>query len=298
VIFPPLLGAIFILFAACCTAGSRGRRALGIALALTALLPPWLVPPEHPLVRAGSALVAFTGVMRVIDLYRGQWPLRERLGHVVSVVDTRRLVRAPPRLDARALLAGLAWLLVAVASYRVLRAPVSLGGASFWLERWGCGLAIIYAGVAALYPLLAVAYGAIGFVTPPLHVAPVMSRSVQELWGERWARPISAWLGETFFRPYARRRRPLGGALVAFAASATFHAYVTWVALGLVNGLAMAGCMFAYFVVQAVVMAIERTIGARRWSPRAGHAWTVGCMLATAPLFLEPAVRVLGMPAR
>src|SRR5208283_4978528 len=119
----------------------------------------------------------------------GRWPLPARLGHVVSLVDTRRLVRAPPRLEARALLVGLAWLLVAVGSYRALRAPVLLGGATFWLERWGWGLAIIYAAVAALYPLMAVAYAAIGFVTPPLHVAPVMSRSVQELWGERWARP-------------------------------------------------------------------------------------------------------------
>jgi hypothetical protein len=116
---------------------------------------------------------------------------------------------------------------------------------------------------------------------------------VQELWGQRWARPVSRWLGEHVFRPLARRRRPGLGALLAFAGSAAFHAYGAWVGLGLVEGLPMAACVLAYFLVQAVIIAMERWLGVRRWPPWAGHAWTVGWMVVTAPLFVEPAAQVV-----
>jgi len=43
----------------------------------------------------------------------------------------------------------------------------------------------------AVQRLAVAAYRALGFVTPPLHVLPRASLSVGELWGKRWARPIS-----------------------------------------------------------------------------------------------------------
>ena len=130
----------------------------------------------------------------------------------------------------------------------------------------------VYAAVAGLYRFLFVLYGALGFDTPPLHVMPVRARTVQELWGERWARPISEWLAATFFRPWARRRRPLVGVLLSFVVSAAFHAYAIWVGLGFFAGLTMTAWTFAYFVAQAVVMSIEQRLGVRRWPTAAGHA--------------------------
>jgi hypothetical protein len=285
------------LLAACVATGTRAQRIVGMLLGSSALFLPALIPAEHPIVRGGAALTAFAGFMRVMDLHRGEWSVRERLAHASSLVDTRRLVWRGPRLDARALLEGLAWVGVVVIAYDALRASISLEVPAVWFARWGSSLVMVYAGVCAGYRFVAAIYAAIGFRTPALHEAPILSRSVQELWGERWARPVSTWLAETFFKPLARKRRPLAGALAAFLASAAFHAYAIWIALGFANGLAMASWMFGYFVVQAVVMALERSLGVRRWGARAGHVWTVSWMVATAPLFLEPAVRVLGFPA-
>jgi len=288
----PLLGSFVALLATWCTAGSRARRRAGVALGVAALLPPWLIPAHAALFRAVCALVAFTNVMRVVDLAEVDWPLLRRVLHVISVVDSRRLVRRAPRFDARAALALVGWVaLAAVALEAVARAPRS--GEGHWFARWLAGVVAVYAAVSALYRFLRLLYAALGFDTPPLHQAPVRARSVQELWGERWARPISDWLGATFFRPWARRRRPLVGVLLAFAVSAAFHAYAIWVGLGFFAGAAMAAWTFAYFVAQALVMALEQRLGVRRWPRVAGHVWTVAWMLALAPMFIEPILRLL-----
>ena len=224
----------------------------------------------------------------------GSGALKARLVHVLSVVDTRSLVAAPGKLDARAVGQAFLWLTVSLAAYRALPLASPQGEVLLWVLRWVCALVIVYAGVSAGYLLAHVAYAAAGFSTPVLHASPALSRSVQELWGQRWARPVSMWLTETFMRPYARKRRAVTGVLLAFAASGALHAYSVWVALGFLNGLAMAAWMLAYFVTQAGVVALERVLGVRRWRPWAGHTWTVVWMLSTSPLFLEPLVRVLG----
>jgi len=294
---PPLVALCLIYFAASIATGSRARRDFAVLVALSSVLHPWFLPRDLPLLRGCAALVAFVGTMRVIDLRRGEWTLRDRMLHIASVVDTRRLVKATPTFHGRGVAVGLAWLVVAFAGFGGLEAMSSASAGPFWLARWGATL-VVYGGVSAGYALIEVAYAALGFTTPSLHNAPLSSRTVQELWGERWAKPVSLWLGETFFRPFARRRRPATGALAAFTVSAGFHAYGVWVALGVVTGLPMTAWMFAFFVAQALVMAVERRLGVKKWAPWAGHLWTVTLMLATAPMFLEPTARILGMEPR
>ncbi len=270
-----------------CTSGSRARRRVGVALGIAALLPPWLLPSQPALLRAICALVAFINVMRVVDLAEVDWPFGRRVLHVISVVDSRRLVRRAPRFEGRAALALLGWAaLIAMALEAVTHTPH---------VRWGLGVIAVYAAVAGLYRFIFVFYSALGVGTPPLHIAPARSRTVQELWGERWARPISDWLAATFFRPLARRRHPLVGVFLAFFVSAAFHAYAIWVGLGFFAGAAMAAWTFAYFVAQALVMLAEQALGARKWPSAAGHAWTVMWMLALSPMFVEPVLRVLGL---
>jgi len=86
---------------------------------------------------------------------------------------------------------------------------------------------------------------------------------VQEFWGRRWNLTVSAWLAETFFRPLARRGKPLLGVFVAFFVSAMLHAYICEAAMG----LGMAAMMLAYFGVQGAIVGIELLLGVARWGP-------------------------------
>ncbi len=289
------LAGLVLLVAAATTTGSRRQRTLGVVLALASLLVAWLLPPEPARVRGVLALVTSVCTMRVVDLHRGTWSFRARVAHTFSVVDTRLLTRARSRLDVAALGTTLGWLATALAAGRGLDALYAAGAES-WPARWAIGVVLVYAAIAALYGALAVGYHGAGWDTPPLHVAPILARSVQEFWGERWARPISQWLGEVCFRPL-RRTRPRTGVLAAFAVSAAFHAYAVWVSFGFVGGRALTAATFAYFVLQGAVMTVERVARVRRWPAWGGHAWTVVWMLALAPLFVEPCLRVLGFPA-
>ena len=293
-ILVPLVASSITLIAAWCTTGSRARRAIGVAIAISAMLVPWLLPPRPALYRAILALVYFVNVMRIVDLAlsRAQWSFGRRALHVASVVDSRRIVRRAPRLEGAALAGFVGWQLLFAACLYVLLTRTPETGALHWIVRWSAGIIAIYAAVSGLYRFMVVVYGALGFECPPLHVMPARSRSVQELWGERWARPISDWLGATFFRPWARRRRPLVGVLLAFVVSAAFHAYAIWVGLGFFSGLTMMALTFGYFVAQAIVMSIEQAARVRRWSPAAGHVWTIAWMLALSPMFIEPALRL------
>src|SRR5262249_23617594 len=121
-------------------------------------------------------------------------------------------------------------------------------------------------------------------VPPVLHDDPILSRSVQEFWGERWNRIVSAWLAANCLWPLARRRRPLLGLAAAFAASALLHAYLTWAALALPSAMEMG----VFFLIQAVIVLFERRVGVPRWPGAAARAWTVATLLLTSPLFVGP----------
>jgi hypothetical protein len=82
------------------------------------------------------------------------------------------------------------------------------------------------------------------------------------------------------------------GLLLGFGVSAIGHAYPVFVALD----LPMAAMMLAFFLVQGVFVILETRLGVSRWSRPARRAWTVTIMIASSPLFVEPALRVLGCP--
>lgn len=264
-------------------------RAKPLALVLGAVAffgAPWLAGP-NVLLRGLLALHGFISLLRVVDNVRSReaWSGLRRLIHVVSFVDTRALRRAPRHVDFPALGRALLWAALAVAGSYVAHSPRQL-------VRWGAGLVLTYAVIEAGYAAAGAAYRALGFVAPRLHVWPLASLSVGELWGLRWARPVSGWLRDNCFRPLARRGHPMLGLLLGFAVSAVGHAYPVLVAIG----LPLAGMMFAFFVVQAVFVLIETRLGASRWPRPARRVWTVTIMLASSPLFVEPALRVLGYP--
>ena len=286
-----LMGPLVALLAQSALAGAAAllaHRAKSAALVLGAAVflgAPWLAGP-NALVRALCALVGGVALLRVVDLVRSRepWSAWRRVLHVVSFVDSRALRRAPPHLDVLALGRALLWAALAVIGFYVARSPGLV-------SRWGGGLVFAYAVVDAGYALTGAAYRALGFVAPRLHVWPLASLSVGELWGVRWARPVSAWLRETCFRPLARRGHPMLGLLLGFVASGVGHAYPMFVAI---DG-SMAAMMFAFFLVQGFVVIVEVRLGVIRWSRPARRAWTVTIMVASSPLFVEPALRVLGV---
>lgn len=247
---------------------------------------PWLAGPV-PLLRGLTALIGGIGLLRIIDLVRSKepWDARRRLFHVMTYVDSRTLRAAPRQIAFASLGRAILWAALAVLALEVAASPQRLA-------RWAGGLVFAYAAIEAGYQVIGATYRAIGFVTPPLHVLPIASLSVAELWGMRWARPISAWIRETCFNPLARRGHARIGVVLGFLASAVGHAYPIVVA----SSLAMAGIMFAFFVVQALFITAESALRTSRWPRWARRTWTITLMVASSPLFVEPALHLVLPP--
>lgn len=253
---------------------------------------PFFMPDAPPVLRFVLGLVAAMGCFRTLDLVRdrSERTLAFRLAHVLVVVDTRRLPRGPRTFDGRRAILGVAFGVIALAAFLAYRtlAPMTSGAIALAI-RWSGGLVFAYALTELAYALLTVGCRAAGFDVYELHRAPALARSVQEFWGERWNRTVSAWLAEHCMRPLARVRRAHLGVFVAFVASAILHAYLTLIAIG----VPMACVMLGYFLVQGLLVLVELRVGVTKWRPAAGHAWTIGVMVATSPMFIEPMLRVL-----
>lgn len=283
--FDPLRALLLqITLAGCAALLSRRAKIAAIVIALVGVFgAPWLAG-SSALARGGSTLLGFIGLIRVVDVVRTREPWSEwrRLLHVESFVDSRALQRAPMRLDVLAFGRALLWAGAAAIGLRVAQMPGLV-------PRWTGGAVFTYAVIEAGYAVAGATYRALGFLAPPLHVYPIASLSITELWGKRWAIPVSAWLRENCYRPLARRGRPRLGLLFGFVASGFGHAYPIFVAVG----LRMAGWMIAFFVVQGLAVVVEARLGVGRWPRMARRAWTVAIMLASSPLFVEPALQVL-----
>jgi hypothetical protein len=233
-------------------------------------------------------------VMRAVDLFRDRrsHPVAQRIWHMFSPADSRLLHHAPRSFDGRALGAAIAWLATSL---------VGLGGACLaaqapspasWLLRWMGGLLCAYGFVEALWSGTTGLYRLAGFTTPVLHDNPVASRSVRQLWGERWSRPVNIWIHANVFKPCVRRGFPRAGLVAGFLTSAVLHAYAIFVGIG----AGMALVMLAYFFVQGLLVLLERPLGVQRWSGVAAHAWVLTVMVLTSPLFVEPFLQCVGIP--
>jgi len=274
------------LAAAWITAGARLRRGSGFALGLLVLAPPWLAAP--PILRGIFCLLGALAVMRLVDLVREphELPVRARLWHVVSPADSRTLRPGPRTLDARGLGVALLWAATSLAALWLAARP-----GQGLAVRWAEGLVTVYGFVEALWGSVGVAYRLLGFEPPLLHANPVASRSIAKLWGARWSLPVSRWVDRNALRPLARRGWPQAGVAAAFLCSAIIHAYAALAGAG----LAMAGLMLGYFLLQGVLVLLERPLGVARWPRAAAHAWVLGVMVATSPLFVEPFLRAVGI---
>jgi hypothetical protein len=294
--FPFVLVMTLGLASTACAGLLAGRGPLRTAAALTLgiaiSLSPLLQAPDPPLFRFMLAMLGMLCVLRVVDLARGARVegARRRAWFALTAFDVRQTSPAQPALDPGLLLAvvGYGALATAAGALLVVLRPLLAGPAAF-VARSLVGAVFCYALVDAVVASIRLGYRLAGVRTPEFHRAPILSRTLREFWGARWNRPVHEWLERHLFFPLARRKWVLGGVAAAFAGSTALHLWLAFVAVPVLSALSMA----AFFVVQGLLLAVERALGVARWSSAASRTWTLGCFFLTSPLFVEPMLQVV-----
>lgn len=287
-----LEGGIYILVAWAAPRGRAGAAA-GLVFSLAALLLPVCVVAEPRSARAAVAFLGVLCVMRFVDLVRGARlnSFARRLWFVVTLFDMRQVAYAPRFFDRALALATAGYALLATLSVVALRRLPSTVSPGLLLERWLLGALLCYVAADALVGAIRLGYGLAGIVTPQMHRAPILSRSIGEFWGERWNRPVHEWLWRHCFKPTTRQSSPMLGVAAVFAASTMIHVWTVFFGAGLNMALLAA----AFFALQGVLLIAEHALRVRDWPGVAARAWTVICILGPSPLFVEPVLRVVGL---
>jgi hypothetical protein len=134
-----------------------------------------------------------------------------------------------------------------------------------------------------------------GVVAPPIMRAPILARSLAELWGERWNLAFAESARRLILRPLGRR---LGGRVaggIVFLVSGLLHEVV--ISLPARGGW---GGPTLYFLIQAAGMAFERSAAGKHFGlGRGGVGWAWTFVIAAAPLpllFHAPFVRNVIVP--
>jgi hypothetical protein len=271
-------------------ASRRGARA-GVWLAIALLPLPAFVAESFWPWMALLELALLFAMFRAADLAadRGIATFPQRLRHLVSLVDKRRMTRVPPHFDARALLKILVAGAVTIASLWVISIGYRYDDWRYYVLRWYVGGGPLpFAVFAFLDGVLALVVAAFGRAVPPVNRAPYLATSLSDFWSRRWNSIINTLLREHVYQPLAHRGA-LTAMTVVFIASAALHAYLIGMLLGAWATLAWT----VFFVAQAGGIWLERRLRVRRWPRAWGHAWTLGCLLVLYPLFIEPVLMLL-----
>lgn len=287
-----VFAAILLVTAAVMVKGPRWQRMWAVLSAIGAAAVPWLAPTDGPLLRGGLAVWTTWSLGRVIDLVGEvhDRSLGARLWHVFGLVDTRHATFTAPGVDTKALGKTLFYATLAVSGFIVaIDLADDIDRPWSWIVRWFGGALFFYSLADAVEGGVRTLYRAAGVIVPRQHMLPIAARSVQEFWGKRWNRAVGGWLRTHCFLPFARRRQIRTGFVAAFCASAVFHAYFTWVAVG----ASMALAMLVFFLLQGVFVLLELRAGVAQWHPLFAHAWTVIAVLGCSPLFIEPFLQIL-----
>lgn len=268
---------------------SQPRRAAALAIAGAGQAIPFVLPENWPFLRSLYTLAAFVSLLRLVDLWRDpkSYPLPERLWLLTALFDSRRIRRAEPSLEWQrfAKVAGY----VAIMGVGLgLAYSIDSSGPWRWL-RWLGGALFVYAMLDAAARFADAVYRSAGIVIPPQHENPVLARSVSEFWGKRWNINVHDWLRRHCFLPFARNGHPIVGIVAGFLASAILHSWMVYVPLGLYWAIPMG----LFFLVQAMLMGIERVFCVRQWPRVLQHGWTVATVLGTSPLFVEPFLQII-----
>ncbi len=208
-----------------------------------------------------------------------------RLAYVCTCFPRGRVERRARSFDWAALQQLLVATVVFAAAIAAVKAVPAFG---LWLPvRWLAGgiMCLAFGEMATACPPLLTA--PLGVTVPPLMQSPYLSTSISEFWAERWNVQVSALIHRFCFAPLARRSVALA-LCAAFGFSAVGHACLADLGLGR-WGISLVGG--AFFMVQPLLIAAERRMKVRRWSPAAGRAWTLTALAITSPLFVEPVLQ-------
>ena len=269
------------------------RRTAAVLLATGTLSIPFLVAREPRLGVTACALLCALGPLKSLQLWLD--PVHHSVGlrvwHCLMPFDARRARRVTPGLDRPAVTALVLNLAAAAVGGWLVGSADGLRGPAHEALRIAAGLLGLYGFTSAAAAVYVLVHRLIGIAIPAMMDAPILSRSIAEFWGRRWNRTIHEMLRDAFYRPLARRRQPRLGVLAAFLGSAALHFWVVVFAVGPWPALVAA----SFFVVQAVLALAEDRLRVRRWRPAAARAWTLGAFALSAPLFIEPFLRALGL---
>ncbi len=221
----------------------------------------------------------------------------QRIWHVHSIYDTRQIRRSDPQLSSHLFLGAVFYGGLAIAGIWLgLRWAPSLSDGWRTLGRWGGGLVFLYGTIDAADHFLQGIHRALGLIVPPAQNRPILSLTLSEFWSERWNRAVSSWLRDHVFRPTVRvrfrltpRQRLQLGLAATFIVSGLLHGYLA--AVGLEPQLVVLAILF--FPVQGLLIAVEQRLRISRCRPAIARTWTLGLMLLTAPLLLEPVMQLL-----
>jgi len=282
---------LVMLLGALAAGPTPARRIASLPFILAGLLLP-LLAPSPPLLRVLLSMLGLLGTLKMLQLdFEPRWQEHHPAWHGLVPFDVSTARRVPPAFDLRGAALALGYSLLAlVCAFALLRLPAT-GGWERSASRILLGAGMLYAAMEGATLGLLFVHRLAGIAVPPIQAMPIAARSVGEFWGKRWNRPVSAWLGEYVFGPLRRRRRPALALMLAFTASAAMHAWVFYAGGGLRAALAVA----LFFLLQAPWLMLESRLRVTRWPAWAGHAWTLGWLLATAQLFVAPVLEGVGL---
>jgi hypothetical protein len=279
------LWALEVVAIAALSRSRRGAR-LGAFLAAALLPLPALVVESPWWQLALLELVLLFAFFRAADLASdaATVPFRQRLVHLVAVVDSRKARRIAPHFAGRALATLVVASAICAAALWIVAAANGFTGWRHWALRWYAGGALLpFALFEAVDALLVFVTAAFGWRVQRLNHAPYLSTTLSEFWSRRWNNVVNGVLRDHVYRAFQGR-----GALVAasatFVASAAVHAYL----VGLLLGPWMTAAWAAFFLAQPALLWLERRLGVKRWPNPWGRVWTLGTLGLLFPLFIEP----------
>jgi|CXWL01.1.fsa_nt_gi hypothetical protein len=261
--------------------------------ACVVLLPlPELTTAPLPIkvVIAFLVIVLFVGT---VDFVFGRRPLtfQGRISYIFGwllLADTNCRKPAPRRLDtsgALQILCALACGAVAILAWPLVE---TLSQVTRYFAR-GILAAIIVLSLAELTSgFVRLASAASASALPPVHDSPYKSRTLSEFWSGRWNLVMASWLKRHCFLPLRRYGAALALA-ATFAVSACFHAYlfasVDW---------SIALSWASFFLLQPLLLLVERKINVKKWPPLLARLWTISTLILVLPLLLGPFLIIFG----